>query len=98
VILPRPQGIVIGAGVVVGSKARIFQNVTIGGAPGKVGVPAIGADARIYSGAVVAGPIKVGDSVVIGANAVVQRDVPERTVVRCPRADFAPLPERFEME
>jgi serine O-acetyltransferase len=98
VILPHPQGIVIGAGVVVGPRAWIFQNVTIGGAPGKIGAPAIGADARIYIGAVVAGPIKVGDNVVIGANAFVQRDVPEQTVVRCPRADFAPLPERFEVE
>jgi serine O-acetyltransferase len=97
-ILPHPQGIVIGAGVVVGPRAWIFQNVTIGGAPGKAGVPVIGADARIYSGAVVVGPIKVGANVVIGANAVVQHDVPERTLVRCPLADFAPLPERFEVD
>lgn len=98
VILPHPQGIVIGAGAVVGPRAWIFQNVTIGGAPGKVGVPVIGADVRIYSGAVLAGPIKVGSHVMIGANAVVQRDVPERTLVRCLLADFAPLPERFEVD
>ena len=45
-ILPHPQGIVIGAGVVVGPRAWIFQNVTIGGGPGKIGVPVIGADGR----------------------------------------------------
>ena len=83
VVLPHPHGIVIGAGVVVGPRAWIFQNVTIGGMPGKLGVPAIGTDVRIFSGAVVAGPIALGDNVMIGANAVVHRDVPDRTLVRC---------------
>ena len=83
VILPHPQGIVIGPGVVVGPRAWIFQNVTIGGVPGKLGMPAIGADARIFCGAVVTGPVTLGDNVMIGANAVVHRDVPARTLVRC---------------
>jgi len=95
VILPHPQGIVIGAEVVVGPRAWIFQNVTIGGAPGKTGVPAIGADVRIFSGAVISGPITLGDNVMIGANAVVLRDVPDRTLVQSLPAEFLPLPERF---
>jgi serine O-acetyltransferase len=95
VILPHPQGIVIGPGVVVGPGAWIFQNVTIGGAPGKAGMPRVGADARIYCGAVLTGPIAVGDDVMVGANAVVARDVPGRTLVRCPPAEVLPLPEQY---
>ena len=91
-ILPHPQGIVIGAGVVVGPRAWIYQNVTLGGAPGKSGLPRVGADARIYAGAVLAGPIVVGDNVLIAANAVVHRDVPPRTAVRPAMVEYGPLP------
>ena len=45
-ILPHPQGIVVGPGVVLGPRAWIFQNVTIGGRTGKVGTARVGADAR----------------------------------------------------
>lgn len=83
-ILPHPQNLVVGPGVVVGPFAWIFQNVTIGGSPGKVGMPTIGRDARIYTGAVVTGPVTAGDSVMIGANAVLSRDAPSRSIVRCP--------------
>ena len=82
IILPHPQGIVIGPNVLVGPRAWIFQNVTIGGAPGKVGMPRIGADSRIYTGAVIAGPIRLGSNVVVGTNAVVFCDVPDKTTVR----------------
>lgn len=82
IILPHPQGIIIGPDVVIGSRSWIFQNVTIGGVPGKVGVPSIGSDSRIYTGAVVVGPIRVGCHVVVGANVVISFDVPDRTIVR----------------
>jgi serine O-acetyltransferase len=94
-ILPHPQGIVVGSGVVLGPRGWIFQNATIGGAPAIAGLPKIGADARIYTGAVLAGPITVGDDVTVGANAVINRDVPSRTAVRCPPAQLRPLPTRF---
>jgi serine acetyltransferase len=61
-----------------------------------MGMPRVGADARIYSGAVIAGPIAVGDNVMIGANAVVTRDIPPRTLVRPAPVDLVPLPERFQ--
>jgi serine O-acetyltransferase len=86
-ILPHPQGIVIGPGVVVGPRSWIFQNVTLGGVPGKPGAPRVGADARLYAGAVLVGPITVGDAVMVGANAVVARDVPSRSAVYAPRAE-----------
>lgn len=83
-ILPHPHGIVIGAEACVGPRAWIFQNVTIGGIPGKAGMPKVGADARVYAGAVVVGPIVIGDRVQIGACAVVFRDVPGGASVRAP--------------
>jgi serine O-acetyltransferase len=89
--LPHPQGLVIGDGAVVGPRAWIYQNVTIGGAPGKAGLPRVGSDARIYCGAVLTGPIRVGDYVQVGANAVVHRDVPDRTVVRAAPVQLTPL-------
>ena len=89
-VLPHPHGIVVGGGAVVGPRAWIFQHVTIGGAPGRVGMPHIGADARLYAGAVVTGPVRVGDGVTIGANAVVHRDVPARTAVRPPEMRLSP--------
>jgi serine O-acetyltransferase len=97
-ILPHPIGIVIGPGVEVGPRAWIFQNVTLGGSPGREGMPKVGPDARIWPGAVLAGPIKVGANVVIGANAVVTVDVPDHTLVRTPSPSFSPLSDHFRVD
>jgi len=94
-ILPHPQGIVIGPGAVVGPRAWIFQNVTLGGAPAQVGLPFVGADARIYAGAILTGPVRLGDNVMVGANAVVSGDIPARQLVRSAPVDILPLPARF---
>lgn len=90
-VMPHPQGIVVGGGVVVGPRAWIFQNVTIGGTPGREGLPRVGADARIYPGAVIAGPVAIGDGCVVGANAVVVRDLPPRTLARAPAPSLAEI-------
>jgi serine acetyltransferase len=89
-ILPHPQGIVVEAGTVIGPRAWIFQNVALGTVPGRAGLPRVGADARLFTGAVLTGPIAIGDRVVVGANAVVHRDVPSRSIVRSAAAEFAP--------
>lgn len=90
-ILPHPQGIVIGPGVEIGERAWVFQNVTIGGGgPKRPGVPTIGDDARVYAGAVIAGPVTLGDHVAVGANAVVSFDVAGHSFVSAPRAETAP--------
>ncbi|WP_422931952.1 serine O-acetyltransferase [Singulisphaera sp. PoT] len=95
VILPHPQGIVIGADVLTGPRAWIFQNVTMGGSPGKSGMPRLGRDGRIFAGAVLTGPIKLGDNVMVGANAVVHRDVPARTIARAVAVEYVPLPQAY---
>lgn len=66
--------IAVNSRAVVGRNCRLASQTTIGDARG--GVPRIGDDVRIGSGARVLGDIEVGDGVAIGANAVVLHDVP----------------------
>jgi serine acetyltransferase len=82
IIFPHPQGIVIGADTIIGDRIWIFQNVTIGGSPGKNGHPNIGNDCRIYTGAVIVGPIDIADRVTIGANTVVASSIAADTLVK----------------
>lgn len=71
-------GVVLHDRVKAGHHCTIFQNVTIGGNGRKVGngVPRLGNNVTIYSGAVVVGNITIGDNAIIGANAVVLESVP----------------------
>jgi serine O-acetyltransferase len=94
-VLPHPHGMVIGPGVIVGPRAWIFQNVTLGGAPQKNGMPWIGADARLSTGAVIVGPVRLGDNVFICANTLISADVASRTMVRPAEVVVSKLPERF---
>ncbi|MDP1542359.1 MAG: hypothetical protein Q8L99_04340 [Polycyclovorans sp.] len=81
---PHPIAIVIGEGVVIEENARIYQNVTLGGA--RVGdweagrYPTIGAGTVVFAGAVIVGDIKIGKNCVVGANSVVLKDVPDNAV------------------
>lgn len=78
---PHPTSIVIGAGVEIGENVTIYQNVTIGGArigdAKKNNYPIIGNNTIIFSGAVLIGEITIGENVIIGANSVVNVDVPD---------------------
>lgn len=47
----------------------------------KKGFPTIGNNVTIFPGARVVGNIHVGDNVVIGANSVVVKDVPDNSIV-----------------
>ena len=76
-------GIVIHGGTVMGDDCMIRQGVTLGnsGSADPAGAPTVGSRVQIGAGAKVLGRISIGDDVVIGANAVVIRDVPARCVV-----------------
>jgi serine O-acetyltransferase len=75
--------IVVNAKASIGEYCRIHSATNIGTAGG--GVPTIGSFVYIGPGAVIYGAISVGDYAVIGANAVVNRDVPPGvTVVGAP--------------
>ena len=58
----------------IGRDFYCLQNVTLGNGHG--GRPTIGNGVRIYTGAIVYGGISIGDNAVIGAGAVVRKDVP----------------------
>lgn len=76
-------GTVVHQKALVGKKTVIMQNVVIGGSFGKTAIvdgqtvtaPIIGDHVFIASGASVIGPVKIADYAVIGASAVVTKDV-----------------------
>ncbi len=76
-----------GMAVVIHARAEIGKNcvigtcVTIGGKSGWHEVPVIGDNVHIASGAKILGPVRIGNNVYIGANAVVTKDVPDNCVV-----------------
>ncbi|QOL26571.1 serine acetyltransferase [Thalassotalea sp. LPB0316] len=77
-------GVVIHKNAEIGDGSVIYQNVTIGGngkSGDENGAPIIGRNVFIGAGAVILGPIKVGDGAKIGANSVVLQDVPAGTTV-----------------
>lgn len=75
--LPHATGIVIGAGTNIGHSVTIYQNVTIGVKNvSDTAFPKIGNDATIFAGAVIVGAVNIGNGAIVGANAVVTRDVP----------------------
>ena len=76
---PHPVGIVIAKGVIVGKNCTIFQNVTIGCK--KYKTPVIGDNVCIYPNSIIFGDITIGDNAIIGAGAVVLKDVPANAVV-----------------
>ena len=78
--LPHGQ-VVIDGFVEIGPNVVIGPWVTIGLVAGNVHGPAIEANARVGTGASVLGPLTVGRGAVIGANAVVVRDVEAGTTV-----------------
>lgn len=71
----------------IGKNFHVNQNVTIG-AGRTSGRPLIGDNVSIRTGAVVVGPITIGDGAHIGANAVVNFDVPAGAHVVAPRAQI----------
>ncbi len=77
------MGVVIGETAVVGEDVTLFQGVTLGGTGKQRGKrhPTIGNHVVVGAGAKVLGSIHVGDNAMIGANAVVVRDVPSHSTV-----------------
>lgn len=82
-VIDHGMGVVIGETAVVGDDCIIFHGVTLGGLkfdPVKRH-PTVGNKVLIGTGAKVLGPITVGDGALIGANAVVTKDVPAGTTM-----------------
>ena len=82
VYLNNYQGLVVNPNTKIGNNCSIGHGVIIGtAADGTARAPVIGNNVFIGSRAIVIGPITVGDNVRIGANAVVNRDVPANVTV-----------------
>lgn len=74
-------GIIISGDAVFGDDCVIRNGVTVGlRHTGMRGSPVVGNRVDIGAGAKILGPIHIGDDVVIGANAVVLKDVPSNSV------------------
>ena len=80
-LIPHPNGIVLHPSAQVGVNCLIHQQVTIGVKRGSDGPPVIGAHVDISAGAKIIGNIHVGDDALIGANAVVVKDVEAGMIV-----------------
>lgn len=71
----------------IGENCKIYQNVTLGG-NGKIidgvtqkGGPTLENNVAVFAGACVLGPITIGHDTIIGANAVVTKDIPPHSLV-----------------
>ena len=77
-------GLVIGETSEIGDYCVLYHNVTLGGTGKHQGKrhPSFGNNVFVGTGAILLGPIEVGDNVKIGANSfVVMRDIPSNCTV-----------------
>jgi serine O-acetyltransferase len=85
-LIAHVGGLVIGGKTRIGQNCDVRQNVTFGGNFSKVAEdgrtqPWVGDQVSVGAGAVVLGPVRIGSNVIIGANSVVTRDVPDNVIV-----------------
>ena len=81
--LPHKGNIVIHPQAQIGDLCEIMQGVTIGNniMKSRDEVAEIGNQVMICAGAKIIGKVKTGNTVIVGANAVVTKDVPDETIV-----------------
>ena len=84
-VLPHPQGVAIGAGVVLGSRVKLLRDCCMGTAgyrdKDRDGWPVVGDDCVMCDGAKVFGPVNVGDRTTVGTSVVLFDSVPADSVV-----------------
>lgn len=84
--IPHPVGVVVGEHVACGDDTTLYQGVTLGGrGPSHReyawNSPTVGNRVTVGAGACILGPVRIGDDVWIGANAVTLSDVPTGATV-----------------
>jgi len=73
-------GVVIHLRAILGQNVNVGTEVVIGGTSGKYEVPVIGDNTILSAGAKIVGPVVIGKNCMIGANAVVLKDIPDNCV------------------
>lgn len=79
--IPHANGIVIHPSAVIGVNCLIHQQVTLGVKRHEAKAPTLLGHVDIGAGAKIIGNITIGKHALIGANAVVTRDVPDYAIV-----------------
>lgn len=81
--LPHRGGIVIHVQAKIGNNCEIMQGVTIGNniMKSRDDVAVIGDEVLLCAGAKIIGKVKIGNTVIVGANAVVTHDVDSHVIV-----------------
>lgn len=81
--LPHKGGIIIHVKAIIGNNCEIMQGVTIGNniMKSRDEVAVIGDEVLLCSGAKIIGKVKIGNTVIVGANAVVTHDIEDHTIV-----------------
>lgn len=76
------SGVVIGETAEIGDDCTLYHGVTLGGTSSEKVKrhPTLGNHVMVGAGAILLGPIKIGDCSRIGANEVVRHDVPRESV------------------
>lgn len=87
VVIDHGMGVVIGETAIVGDDVLIYHGVTLGG---KVNDrvkrhPTVGNNVLLGAGAKIIGDVEIGDGAMIGANAVVTKNVPAGAVIVGPQ-------------
>ena len=84
------MGVVIGETSKIGDNVTIYHNVTLGGIAPSINSndqrntkrhPTLQDNVVVGSGAQILGPVVIGKNSLIGANAVVTKDVPEKSIM-----------------
>lgn len=89
--IDHATGVVVGETAEVGDDVILYQNVTLGATgwdkhdKGEKRHPTIGDNVIVGVGAAILGPVKVESNTKIGALAVIVDDIPEGSVVVCPK-------------
>lgn len=90
-VMPHPVGVVLHGGMTLGNRVTIYQNVTVASHPRVNEAATLEDDVVLCAGCVIVGPVVIGQRSIVGANAVVTKDVPpDTTVVGIPAAPVRP--------
>lgn len=78
-LMKHSYGFIVNGGAMIGSNVTVLHQVTLGGS--RKGAPDIGAFATLAAGALVIGPVRLGEGCTVGAGALVVKDVAPLAVV-----------------